>query len=66
VAVSNRERVGRAFEALAEGLGPFVDHQMRTVHGEGWLEGFVESGYGHTESRFALCPVLRLWPEWPK
>jgi len=44
VAVSNRERVGRAFEALAEGLGPFVDHQMRTVHGEGWLEGFVESG----------------------
>jgi predicted AAA+ superfamily ATPase len=44
VAVSNRERVGRAFEALAEGLDPFVDHQMRTVHGEGWLEGFVESG----------------------
>jgi predicted AAA+ superfamily ATPase len=44
VAVSNRERVGRAFEALAEGVGPFVDHQMRAVHGEGWLEGFVESG----------------------
>jgi hypothetical protein len=44
VAVSNRERVGRAFEALAEGLGPFVDHQMRTVHGGGWLESFVESG----------------------
>ncbi|MHB8290101.1 MAG: hypothetical protein ACYDEY_12860 [Acidimicrobiales bacterium] len=28
---SNRERVGRAFEALAEGLGPFVEHQMRLV-----------------------------------
>ncbi len=44
MAVSNRERVGRAFEALAEGLGPFVDHQMRSVHGEGWLESFLESG----------------------
>ena len=44
MAVSNRERVGRAFEALAEGLDPFVDRQMRSVHGEGWLESFVESG----------------------
>jgi predicted AAA+ superfamily ATPase len=44
MAVSNRERVGRAFEALAEGLGPFIDHQMRSVHGEAWLEGFGESG----------------------
>ncbi|HLI14875.1 MAG TPA: Swt1 family HEPN domain-containing protein [Acidimicrobiales bacterium] len=44
MAVSNRERVGRAFEALAEGLGPFVDRQMASVHGEAWLESFVESG----------------------
>ena len=44
MAVSNRERVGRAFEALAAGLGPFVDREMRSVHGEGWLESFVESG----------------------
>lgn len=42
--VSNRERIGRAFEVLAEDLGPFVDHQMRDVHGEGWLESFVNSG----------------------
>ena len=41
---SNRERVGRAFEALAEGLGPFVEHRMRLAHGEGWLENFVDSG----------------------
>ncbi len=32
MAVSNRERVGRAFEVLAEGLGPFVEQQMRLVH----------------------------------
>jgi predicted AAA+ superfamily ATPase len=44
MAVSNRERVGRAFEALAKGLGPFVDDQMRAVHGAGWLEAFSSSG----------------------
>ncbi|MGH9306959.1 MAG: Swt1 family HEPN domain-containing protein, partial [Acidimicrobiales bacterium] len=44
MATSNRERVGRAFEAFAEGLGPFVDRQMRSVHGEGWIEGFGDSG----------------------
>jgi predicted AAA+ superfamily ATPase len=44
VAVSNRERVGRAFEVLAEGLGPFVDREMRSVHGESWLATFVDSG----------------------
>ena len=44
MAVSNRERVGRAFEVLATGLAPFVDRQMTSVHGEGWLEGFVDSG----------------------
>ena len=32
MATSNRERVGRAFEALAEGIGPFVEHKMRLVH----------------------------------
>ena len=44
MATSNRERVGRSFEALAEGLGPFVEDQMGSVHGEGWLESFVDSG----------------------
>lgn len=44
MAVSNRERVGRAFEALAAGLGPFVDRQMVSVHGGNWLETFVDSG----------------------
>jgi predicted AAA+ superfamily ATPase len=30
MAMSNRERVGRAFELLAAGLGPYVDRRMRT------------------------------------
>jgi len=34
VAVSNRERVGRAFEVLATGLAPFVDRQIASLHGD--------------------------------
>ncbi len=38
---SNRERVGRAFELLAEGLGPFVEREMTERSGarEAWFEG---------------------------
>jgi len=34
VAVSNRERVGRACEVLATGLAPFVDRQIASLHGD--------------------------------
>jgi len=37
MALSNRDRVGRAFEQLAEGIGPWVDGEMCTVKGDGWL-----------------------------
>jgi len=39
MATTNRERVGRAFELLASGLGPFVERQMKTAAGQGWLPG---------------------------
>jgi predicted AAA+ superfamily ATPase len=40
MAISNRDRVGRAFELLAAGLGPFVDRRMRTraTGGDRWFE----------------------------
>jgi len=38
VATSNRERVGRGFELLAEGLRPFVDTVMSGVGEADWLE----------------------------
>lgn len=40
MATSNRERVGRAFELLAQGLGSFVERGM-SAHaplGADWLE----------------------------
>jgi len=37
VALSNRDRVGRAFEALATGLGPYVDRRMRATGRADWV-----------------------------
>jgi len=38
MAVSNRDRVGRAMELLREGLLPFVERELKAKHGEAWLE----------------------------
>ena len=38
MAISNHERVGKALELLRDGLRPFVEQEMKGVHGDGWLE----------------------------
>ena len=45
MAVSNRDRVGRGFESLAAGFGPYVERRMRATSrfGEGWLAAYVAS-----------------------
>ena len=36
MAVSNRDRVGKALELLKDGLQPFVEREMKSVHGAAW------------------------------
>ncbi|WP_417040664.1 Swt1 family HEPN domain-containing protein [Cylindrospermopsis raciborskii] len=36
MAISNRERVGRSLDSLKEGLYPFVDREMKQIHGKQW------------------------------
>ncbi|MGJ0604612.1 Swt1 family HEPN domain-containing protein [Cylindrospermopsis raciborskii] len=36
MAISNRERVGRALDSLKEGLYPFVDREMKQTYGKQW------------------------------
>lgn len=36
MALSNAERVGKALEALREGLVPFVEREMKAAHGKDW------------------------------
>ncbi len=45
MALSNRERVGRAFELLGAGLGPWIDRRMRSSSSSGgdWLPIFAAS-----------------------
>lgn len=43
MATSNHERVGKALELLNQGLKPFVERELRAVHGERWLDA-AQSG----------------------
>ena len=43
MALSNRDRVGQAFELLAAGLGPYVSRRMKQAAGSGWLDDFTAS-----------------------
>lgn len=63
MALSNRDRVGRAFELLATGLGPYLDRRMRTA-GSGdrdWLATFAASARPPIRGPVALTdPALQL------
>src|ERR1039458_5890861 len=37
MALTNHERVGKALDLLTNGLSPYVEREMKAVHGEGWL-----------------------------
>jgi predicted AAA+ superfamily ATPase len=58
MASSNRERVGRGMDLLAEGLGPFIEARMAAVtpSGQDWVEmlrarGSATRGRGHQHSK---------------
>src|SRR3954470_19124419 len=42
MAQSNLERVGRALELLNRGLQPFVERELKAVHGTRWMEAAQE------------------------
>lgn len=37
MAISNHERVGKALEFLREGLGPFVERELKSRYGDQWV-----------------------------
>ena len=36
MAITNRERIGKALDLLNEGLRPFVERELKGVHGDKW------------------------------
>lgn len=37
MAISNHERVGRALNLLRDGLYPFIEREMKAIHGDRWI-----------------------------
>ncbi len=44
MAITNRERVGKALDLLNEGLRPFVERELKAVHGNKWEEAGMACG----------------------
>src|SRR5690606_24042882 len=38
MAITNYERIGKGLELLKQGLGPFVEREMKAVFGNKWIE----------------------------
>lgn len=64
MAISNRERVGRAFELLAEGLEPFVDGEMGAKFGDDWLEAVRSRTTGAPPTTSLSDPQFQLKAMW--
>ncbi len=66
-------RLQRALELLTSGLQPFVEKQMRAVHGDGWMEAARSSFRSRREPVLPQGEVMRwdahavltvLWDHW--
>src|SRR5579875_287400 len=68
MAVSNRDRVGKALDLLQAGLAPYVEREMQARHGADW-RGKVSATFpsGRTPSTLdvqALLSIMReCWPD---
>ena len=69
MAVTNKERVGKGLDLLAAGLQPFVERELKSVHGDNWLEvasGSFRSGR-RSEGAFhwdAHGILTIMWDQW--
>jgi predicted AAA+ superfamily ATPase len=64
VAVSNRDRVAKAFETLAEGLESYVDRSMRKHFGDDWLAKWAAQERGKVslhDPQFLLKVMRESW-----
>lgn len=43
MAITNRERVGKGLDLLTAGLQPFVEREMKEIHGDDWMDACRDS-----------------------
>lgn len=58
MAISNHERIGKALNLLCQGLYPYVERQMRTVHSD-WLKVAISNLPEHQTSKREAAVILR-------
>jgi ATP-dependent DNA helicase RecG len=70
MAISNFERIGKGLELVKQGLTPYVERELRAVHGEGWaavalrtLRDTHEFMDGKSEMDVHALLVL-MWGQW--
>ena len=67
MALTNNQRIQRAIQLLAEGLGPFVDKQLTQRFGEDWPAAVNRDGRvpenPRTDGYFLLKAMIHLWRE---
>lgn len=73
MAMPHHDPVGAALDTLTQGLQPFVERELRSVHGDRWLDavqsgvrGNKETAYGRGEAfRWdAYLVLIVMWDHW--
>jgi predicted AAA+ superfamily ATPase len=72
MAVSNRDRVSKALDTLAAGLGPFVERELKAALGDRWEAALSDGGPRPALGRKRTTPALAdpavllsvMWNQW--
>jgi len=72
MAITNRDRVGRALEILGDGLAPFVERELKAVLSTKWQDALTEGQARTSAGKLASQPKLSdphlllgvLWNQW--
>lgn len=59
MAISNKERVGRAIEHLRQGLRPYVEQEMRAAYGSDWISAYATETDSKGEPSFDTQALLK-------
>src|SRR5260370_412793 len=72
MAITNRDRVGKALEILGDGLAPFVERELKAVLSTKWQDALTEGPPKTTGGKRASQPKLNdphvllgaMWNQW--
>jgi len=59
MAITNRERIGKAMDLLKEGLGPFVEREFLNLHRTRAAD--VARQYFHDDNRLMISTPIKEW-----